>query len=178
VGYWLVTELKFVTNQTNYSTGIKSTWGFATAEERENHELLVYGWLFPRIGESSEPVICISELLYEESASPSEIFSLQTVPSTAITGNSLLTHAEMERALDELVSIFLDNPELGRLCRAAMANKRIGPDRFAQNFKGSLKAFSLDLKEEIRESINLELTNLISSKASFLASRICRVLEV
>lgn len=86
----------------------------------------------------------------DDGSAPASIFSLQTMLSTAITEDSLLTHAEIKRATDELISIFLDDRELKIMYRAATDDKRIGPDRFARNFKRLLKAFSLDLKEEAR----------------------------
>ena len=148
-----------------------------TLGAKDHHELLVHEQLFPRIIESPEPTTRGSEISNDVSAPPSVIFSLQTVLSTAITGNSLLTHAEMKKATDELVSIFLDNQELEMLYRVAIDDKRIGPGRFARNFKRLLKVFLLDLKKEIRDAVDLELVNLISSKAGFVATGIRQVLE-
>jgi hypothetical protein len=46
-----------------------------------------------------------------------------------------------------------------------------------RNYKRLLKAFSLELKEEIHDSTDLELANLIHAKAGLIASSIRRTFE-
>lgn len=78
----------------------------------------------------------------DESATETSIFSIQSVASSAFTGNSVLTYTEMNRATEELVSIFLDDQEMEALYRVALHNERIGPERFTRNFKRLLVIFS------------------------------------
>jgi hypothetical protein len=57
-----------------------------------------------------------------------------------------------------------------------MEDKHISPKRFAWNFKRLLKVFLADLAEDAPDSIDLELANLISLKAGFVATRILELL--
>jgi serine/threonine protein kinase len=52
-------------------------------------------------------------ILDDESAIESSVFSIQSMASSAFTGNSVLTYAETKKATEELVSIFLDDQEMG-----------------------------------------------------------------
>lgn len=108
----------------------------------------------------------------EISAPASVVFSLHSMLSTTITENTILAHTEVKRATDDLVSIFLEDRELKMLYKLAMEDERIDPERFQRNFKRLLKAFSQDLKVQVRESLDLKLANLVSSRAGLVSTGI------
>lgn len=113
----------------------------------------------------------------QRSTPPSAIFSLPTMPSTALTANSVVTHGEMRQAVNELAIILMEDHELEKLFITAMNDKRISPDRFARNFKRLLKLFARDLKQEIREAADLELARFVSSKAGLVPAVVRQKLE-
>ncbi|QKX64622.1 uncharacterized protein TRUGW13939_11797 [Talaromyces rugulosus] len=101
------------------------------------------------------------------SDSESEIFSLPSVQSTAVTNNSSFTQAEIRKATDKLVDIFLGNDELNNLYKLAMNDQRIGPDRFVRNFKRLLQAFSRNLKKRKSRGIPLRIGEICFAKSRF-----------
>lgn len=107
----------------------------------------------------------------EMSDAPS-IFSLPSRQSTSFTTNTHLTAEQMHSAIDELVGIFLEDKELAILYRKLILEMRIARSRFVRNFRRLLKRFAAGLKEESREAIDLDLANLISSRAGLVADRI------
>lgn len=59
----------------------------------------------------------------------------------------------------------------------ALENKRIGSERLTRNFRRLLKAFSVELKEEARDSVELESANLVLLKAGLVATRIVKLVS-
>ncbi|OGE49558.1 hypothetical protein PENARI_c021G00413 [Penicillium arizonense] len=105
------------------------------------------------------------------------IFSLPSRQSTSLTTNTHLTAEEMHSAIDELVGIFLEDKELAILYREAILERRIARSRFVRNFRRLLKRFAAGLKEEAGEAIDLDLANLISSKAGLVADKVGSKIE-
>lgn len=105
-------------------------------------------------------------------AETSSISSLNSLISTAPTSQSTLSSVQIGRAMDELVSIFHNDHELGALYRSATTDTRIEPPRLERNFKRLLMSFAHDLKDEARESADVALANLISIKAGVVAARL------
>jgi hypothetical protein len=108
----------------------------------------------------------------DDASCPPSDFSKPSLLSTAVSGNSLLTQTEMESAIDELVSIFFEDQNMNLLYQVAVGDRRIGPERFARNFRRLLKLFSDDLKNEALVSFDMELANLVQSKAGLVANTI------
>lgn len=83
----------------------------------------------------------------------------------------------MRQAVNELAFILMEDHELDKLFMGAGSDKRISPDQFARNLKRLLKRFAQDLKEEMRESADLELARFVSSKAGLVAAVVRQKLE-
>jgi hypothetical protein len=83
-------------------------------------------------------------------------------------------HSQIE---DELVNIFLEDKELAALYREAILERHIAQSRFVRNFRRLLKRFAAGLKEEAGEAIDLDLANLISSKAGSVADKVGSIIE-
>ncbi|KAF4234051.1 hypothetical protein CNMCM6457_004200 [Aspergillus fumigatiaffinis] len=110
--------------------------------------------------------------LSDDASCPPSVFSKPSILSTAVTGNSLLTKTEMGSAIGELVSIFFEDQNMNLLYQVAVGDRRIGPERFARNFRRLLKLFSDGLKDEAQDSFDMELANLVQSKAGLVANTI------
>jgi hypothetical protein len=78
----------------------------------------------------------------------------------------------MGSAIGELVSIFFEDQNMNLLYQVAVGDRRIGPERFARNFRRLLKLFSDGLKDEAQDSFDMELANLVQSKAGLVANTI------
>lgn len=105
-------------------------------------------------------------------SNPSSIFSLQSIQSTFLTTDTHFTADEMCTAIDELVSIFMDDKELAPLYREAIFERCIAPPQVVRNFKQLLKQFAVQLKEEAQEAIHIGLANFVASRACLVAAKI------
>lgn len=105
-------------------------------------------------------------------SNPPSVFSLATMPSTTLTTDTRLTADEMLTAIDELVGIFLEDAEMIYLFREAISKRHMASDRLERNFRRLMKRFATNLKDEAQEAIDLDLANLILSRASLLAEKI------
>jgi hypothetical protein len=83
---------------------------------------------------------------------------------------------EMKKVPDKFLDIILGDQELIQLYRVAI-NKRIDPETLAESLRRLLESFSLGLKDEAQNSNDLELADFVSSKSSFMASELCRILK-
>lgn len=111
-------------------------------------------------------------------SNPASLFSLATLPSTTMTTDTRLTVDEMQTAIEELVSIFLDDTEMTGLYEEAIVERQVSLERFVRNFRRLIKQFALSLKEEAREAIELDLSKLISMRARLVADKIGNKLEL
>ncbi|KAI2735564.1 hypothetical protein DTO013E5_4669 [Penicillium roqueforti] len=103
---------------------------------------------------------------------PPSVFSLATVPLTAFTTDTRLTAEEIRTAIDKLVCIFLEDTEIDYLFREAISKHYIAFDRLDRNFRRLLKQFATNLKDEAQEAIDVDLANLIFSRARLVAEKI------
>ncbi|KAF2660986.1 hypothetical protein K491DRAFT_504801 [Lophiostoma macrostomum CBS 122681] len=94
-----------------------------------------------------------------------------------MTSASTLTQSEMRKASDELLHIFLEDHEMNALFIVAICERFVSRNTFIDNFRRLLRFFSTDLKNEVQDSIYLELANFISQKSTFIAREVYRVLE-
>lgn len=74
-------------------------------------------------------------------------------------------------AIDLLVSIFMDDKQLAPLYREGILESCISPSRFIQDFR-LLKRFAVRLKEESHNAVDVDVANLVASRADLLAARI------
>jgi hypothetical protein len=111
-------------------------------------------------------------------SNPPSVFSLATLPSTIMTTDTRLTVDEMQAAMEELVSIFLDDTEMAVLYREAIIERQISPQNFVRNFRRLIKQFALNLKKEAQEAIDFDLSKLISMRARLIADKIGNKLEL
>lgn len=111
------------------------------------------------------------------SSNPPSIFSLQSIQSTTLTADTHLTAGEMNTAIDKLVGIFMNDKEMAPLYPEAIVESRITAARFVRNFRRLLKSFAVGLEEGAQEAIDLDLANLIWSRAGLIADQIGNKLD-
>ncbi|KAJ5464614.1 uncharacterized protein N7458_000300 [Penicillium daleae] len=106
------------------------------------------------------------------------VFSLATLPSTTMTTDTRLTVDEMQTAIEELVSIFFDDTQMAALYERVLLEREVPLERFVRNFRRLIKRFAMDLQEEAREAIDLDLAQLISARARLISDKIGNKLEL
>lgn len=110
-------------------------------------------------------------------SNPPSVFSLQSMQSTAITTDSQFTADQIRTAIDELVGIFINAKGMAPLYQEAILERQIARERFIRNLRRLLKRFAVNLKEEAREAVDVDLANLITSRAGLVADGIGNKLE-
>lgn len=83
----------------------------------------------------------------------------------------------MNTAIDKLVGIFMNDKEMAPLYPEAIVESRITAARFVRNFRRLLKSFAVGLEEGAQEAIDLDLANLIWSRAGLIADQIGNKLD-
>ncbi|KAJ6111987.1 hypothetical protein N7523_008048 [Penicillium sp. IBT 18751x] len=108
---------------------------------------------------------------------PPSYFSLPSRQSTLLTTNTHPTVENIQSVIDELVSIFLEDKGLAILYREAIFERRIARARFVRNSRRLLRRFAAKLKEESREAIEINLADIVSSRAGLIADTIVKKTE-
>ncbi|KAH7116191.1 hypothetical protein B0J11DRAFT_443760 [Dendryphion nanum] len=101
----------------------------------------------------------------------SSTFSIRTLP-TSVNDFSKTNSLQIATATQELVLILQHDEILQPLYMAAIQNDIIGPHRFVDNFRGLLKGYSSNLRDEAQDSLEFLAAQLVASKAKYLADSI------
>ncbi|OKP13305.1 hypothetical protein PENSUB_1036 [Penicillium subrubescens] len=168
---WMLRESSSEDYQRSTAKGNKEAW--QNPSETQGHASEAAGSLDDSDKDSTK-----AEDSESDTSNPPSVFSLATLPSTIMTTDTRLTVDEMQTAIEELVGIFFDDTEMTGLYEKAIVEREVSLERFVRNFRRLLKQFALNLKEEAREAIELDLSKLILMRARLIADKIGNKLEL
>ena len=102
---------------------------------------------------------------------------LSVVDSVASSRTSVALDDFTNLATEELIILLLQNAELNILYKAALADPRVGPERFERNFRCILNQYSVDLKVESRGSDQSTAYKRVRHRSRYVANVLRRIFE-
>lgn len=102
---------------------------------------------------------------------PESVFSVTSVTSSASTAQTLVQSMSTS---EELAEMLLQDDAIQVLCKQAVKNTGIGPERFANNFRRLLVIFGDDLLREVHTPLERLTAKFMKSESRHMASIIRR----
>lgn len=102
---------------------------------------------------------------------PESVFSVTSIISSASTAKTLVQSMSTS---EELAELLLQDDAIQVLCKQAVKNTDIGPEKFANNFRRLLKIFGDDLLREVHTPLERLTAKFVKSESRHVASIVRR----